>query len=70
LKWLRENSKCSLLPIMVLSTSLHEGDIQQAYKLGANAYLAKPSTLTEYEKLLQVFYDFWAQCQKPALDGI
>ncbi len=62
LHWLKQNPNCSLLPVMVFSSSNNDGDIEKAYRLGANAYLVKPSTLTELQAVVRVAHDFWKRC--------
>src|SRR4051794_2094820 len=44
LDWLRNHTHepLSRLPIIVMSTSSEQRDIDRAYKLGANAFLTKP----------------------------
>src|SRR5512140_200503 len=42
LSWLRSETGFSKLPVIVLTSSNHEMDIQRAYDLGANSYLVKP----------------------------
>jgi hypothetical protein len=39
------------VPIIVLTSSAEDGDIQTAYKLGANSYIVKP---VDFEKFLEV----------------
>jgi CheY-like chemotaxis protein len=47
------------IPIIVLTTSLQDSDIEQSYKLMANCYLRKPDELKELEKLVRSLNDFW-----------
>lgn len=47
------------IPIVVLTTSRSESDIEKCYQLMANCYLAKPSELAEFEKLVKSLNDFW-----------
>ena len=47
LHWLKTHPKCSVLPVMVFSSSNNDSDIEKSYRLGANAYLVKPSSLAE-----------------------
>ncbi|MBB5365802.1 response regulator [Deinococcus humi] len=47
------------LPVLVFSTSKEERDIQQAYDLGANAFLTKPRDLSGAIALVQVIEQFW-----------
>src|SRR5580765_8485160 len=42
LKWIRQESGLSLV-VLLLTASAEEADIAAAYRLGANAFLVKPS---------------------------
>jgi DNA-binding response OmpR family regulator len=42
LKFLKQNSKYSSIPVVILSTSSDEKTIEKAYKNGADNYIAKP----------------------------
>src|SRR5689334_14949227 len=43
-KWLRSYQPCAALPVVFLTSSASDMDIDQAYRLGGNAYLVKPPT--------------------------
>jgi CheY-like chemotaxis protein len=47
LKWIRGQPAMCGLPVLVLTSSTQEADIQQAYLYGANAYLVKPGKPAE-----------------------
>ncbi|GGS21916.1 response regulator [Deinococcus knuensis] len=56
------------LPVVILSTSASERDVNTCYDLGANAYLLKPVNFTQYTEQLRVTLDFWlglAQLPEP-----
>jgi len=65
LKWLRHNPECSVIPVIVLSSSPLEDDVTQAYRLGANAYFEKPSTFQELEDILRSILVFWSHAKRP-----
>ena len=65
LQWLRKNPQCSVIPAMVYSSSHLEKDVREAYRVGANAYIAKPPALKEMTNLLHLIYDFWSRCECP-----
>src|SRR4051812_8874191 len=66
LQWIDESPDCAVIPVIVLSASGEDKDIKRAYQLGANAYLVKPSTLTQLTEMIRVSMSFWGVCQKPA----
>jgi CheY-like chemotaxis protein len=47
------------LIVIVLSSSKNEADIDAAYRLGANAYLSKPSSFEGLVELVRSINDFW-----------
>jgi CheY-like chemotaxis protein len=58
LKWIREQLGTSLIVVM-LTASGEDGDIATAYRLGANAFLIKPSKASKLEEMAKAIKDFW-----------
>ena len=46
----------------MLSASAQEADIVTAYRLGANAFLCKPSESRKFEEMVKAIKDFWLTC--------
>jgi DNA-binding response OmpR family regulator len=67
LKWIRQEAGLSI-PVVILSASENEDDTAAAYKLGANAYLVKPSDLSQLTGLAKALNDFWLMQNRPHLD--
>ncbi len=59
LTWIREQPSFRSLPVLVLTSSLQDTDIERAYLAGANAYLAKPSQPDELTVMAQTINNFW-----------
>lgn len=51
LRELKNHAKYSSIPVIVLTTSDEDKDIEEAYKLGCNSYITKP---VEFNKFMQV----------------
>ncbi|MGH7929350.1 MAG: response regulator [Candidatus Binatia bacterium] len=51
LRQIKLHPKFSAIPIIVLTSSSEDRDIEEAYKLGANSYIVKP---VEFEKFIEV----------------
>ena len=51
LRRLKSHPKFSTIPVVVLTTSEKDRDIEEAYKLGCNSYIVKP---VEFEKFMDV----------------
>jgi CheY-like chemotaxis protein len=67
LRWIREQSNFPKLPVIMLTSSNQECDIERAYAFGANAYLVKPSHGDRYDDLAALIKRFWldANCPPP-----
>jgi CheY-like chemotaxis protein len=61
LRWLRKEAEVTTLPVIVLTTSENPRDIENAYSLGANAYLVKSTVFAELSKMISTAHTFWAQ---------
>ena len=46
-------------PVIILSASGNEADIEAAYRLGANAYLVKPGVAAKLLDMVRAIKDFW-----------
>jgi CheY-like chemotaxis protein len=58
LKWIRQRSGPPLV-VIVLTASAEQADIAAAYRLGANAFLTKPSESGKFEETVKAIKDFW-----------
>ena len=65
IEWVRSHPCCSVIPIVMLSGSRIEHDVVSAYKLGANSYFTKPTTLDELAELIRLAFDYWSRCERP-----
>jgi len=59
LRWVRSQPTFKRLPVIVLTSSGEEKDINHAYDLGANSYLIKPTSLESLELLTTKLCDYW-----------
>ncbi len=51
LKEIKSHSEYAGIPVIVLTTSQEDNDIQEAYRLGCNSYIVKP---VEFNKFMEV----------------
>ena len=65
LRWLEDHPECDVAPVIVLSSSAQEDDVQLAYKLGASSYFLKPHEFNDLLVLLQLIRDYWCKALKP-----
>ena len=58
LRWIRQRPELHF-PVIILSASSNEADIEAAYRLGANAYLIKPGVAAKLFEMVRAIKDFW-----------
>lgn len=56
---IKSDDRLRRIPVVVLTTSQAEEDVQNAYRLSANCYIAKPVDLDEFMKVVRVIEEFW-----------
>lgn len=61
LLWLQQQPRLKRLPVMVLSSSSQDGDVDRAYDLGANCYVVKPNSLAGYHDIAEGLREFWVE---------
>ncbi|MCA1856788.1 response regulator [Massilia oculi] len=59
LRWIRSQPALATTPVVVLTSSSEDEDIQKAYALGANSYLLKPVAFHGLVQLLGVLDLYW-----------
>src|SRR4051812_10283909 len=65
LEWFRNLQEGALIPVVVLTSSNREADVQRAYSLGANTYFTKPTSFEEFRDIIKVVYGYWALAKRP-----
>ncbi len=68
IKYLRNNPEWGVIPTIIFSASSDTNDIKTAYRVGANAYLIKPSNPKDLESMLQALHDFWVRVEVPQIN--
>jgi CheY-like chemotaxis protein len=66
LKWVRAQSSLRTLPILMITSSKEEADLNRAYSQGANAYLIKPDKPADLVIMVKSIKDFWLTQNRPA----
>ncbi len=61
LKMMYDDQEYKKLPIVVLSSSLHENDIITCYEYGANAYVNKPIDINDFNTVISSIANFWVE---------
>jgi CheY-like chemotaxis protein len=64
---LKTHPRFRVLPIVVLTTSAEERDIQTAYQLGVNSYICKPVSFDKFEQVAAQLHLYWNLINTPPL---
>lgn len=64
LAWLRESGEFSGLPVVVLSSSPRESDVERARELGAREYLVKPLGYWELTVMIKGVAERWLPAEE------
>lgn len=59
----KEDEHLRHFPVVVLSTSQEEGDVEMSYNLGAAGYFTKPMDGNEFKGILNLICDYWSLSQ-------
>ena len=68
LKTVKQDAKLKRLPIIVLTTSNRDKDIQRAFNLGCNSYILKPVDYENFIEAVETIQKYWMTiCEIPLL---
>ena len=56
---IKSDEEIKMIPVIVLTTSQDDKDINDAYQKSANCYITKPVDLEQFTQVLTTIEDFW-----------
>ncbi|MFQ5651901.1 MAG: response regulator [bacterium] len=56
---IKKDTDLRKIPVIVLTTSTDERDIEKCYEFGANTYIRKPVSFDGFLKAIQCLHDYW-----------
>jgi two-component system response regulator len=59
LQRLRADPVARAVPVVILSSSREEGDLNRSYTLGANSYIVKPVDFIKFMEIIQTIGVYW-----------
>ena len=68
LRRIRADQRTRVVPVVVLTSSKQDADLSIAYHLGANAYVRKPVTFSEFTEAMHTVGLFWLLLNEPPPD--
>lgn len=66
LERIKSEPRTQAIPVVVLTSSAQEPDIQRAYRLGANSYIVKPVEFTQFCDAMRQLGLYWLLLNRPA----
>ncbi|MCC7013519.1 MAG: response regulator [Planctomycetes bacterium] len=67
LRILRAEVRTRLLPVVVLSSSREQRDLEECYRLGANSYVVKPVEFERFAEAVRGIGDYWLTINESVL---
>ncbi|MBE9035811.1 response regulator [aff. Roholtiella sp. LEGE 12411] len=70
LRDIKNDPKLRRIPVVVLTTSGAQEDIDNAYDLGANSFIIKPVTFDSFVDVMKTLEKYWFEIVKLPLEGV
>ncbi len=65
LEQLKRDDELRRIPVVMLTSSREEPDLDRSYKLGVNAYVVKPVNFSDFTRAIKELGLFWAVINQP-----
>lgn len=66
---LKADERTKKIPIVVLTSSKEDPDVQASYDLGVNSYISKPVDFDEFSKVVAELGLYWLLINRPPVPG-
>ncbi len=64
LKEVKNDGRLKSIPVVMLTSSGLESDMKECYELGANSYIVKPVTYSEFVKTIREIPEYWLKVNR------
>jgi len=65
LQWIRAQPALGSVPVLIISSSDQDADVEAAYRLGADAYIVKPAAPAELLRIVRRIKKYWLEMAGP-----
>lgn len=69
LRRIRADDRTRYLPVVVLTTSAERTDVFDSYRFGANSFVRKPVSYSQFAETVQVLARYWLEINRPCPPG-
>jgi CheY-like chemotaxis protein len=70
LQKIKSDDKLRPVPVVMLTSSMDTGDLDECYHLGANAYVVKPVRFADFIEAVKQLGKFWTSVNEPPSGSI
>jgi two-component system, chemotaxis family, response regulator Rcp1 len=64
LESIKVNERLKAIPVVILTTTQRESDVQACYMRGANSFISKVGEYSIFKNTMQSLYDYWINCNQ------
>jgi CheY-like chemotaxis protein len=65
LRQVKSDPRLKIIPVIIMTSSREEQDLERCYKLGANSYVVKPVKFHEFVEAVKQLGVYWAVLNEP-----
>jgi two-component system response regulator len=70
LQRIKSDPRTKTIPVVILTSSKEDPDIQTCYDLGANSYIVKPVNFESFADAIKNLGFYWLLLNQPPVDGV
>ena len=59
LQWIKQDQRMSRIPVVMLTSSREDPDVNRSYELGANSYIVKPVDFDQFKAAIKLVGSYW-----------
>jgi two-component system response regulator len=69
LRRVRADARTRFVPVVILTSSDEDGDVNQCYRLGANSYIRKPEDSTHFSDAVAALGRYWFRLNRASAEA-
>lgn len=65
LKKIKRHERTMMIPVVILTSSIEEQDLEKAYRYGCNSYMQKPVEFSAFSETIRLIDEYWLRHNAP-----